>query len=62
MDPKTIRFERVEGRRPVLEPSDMREFAEEGRLIREADERDGTNAFLEAAFADALADEPDYKW
>lgn len=62
MDPKMLRFERVEGRRPVLESGDMREFVEEGRLIRDADERDGTNAFLEAAFADALADEPDYKW
>lgn len=62
MDPKAIRFERVQGRKPVLETGDMREFAEEGRLIREADERDGTNAFLEAAFEDVLADEPDYKW
>jgi len=62
MDPKAIRFESVRGRKPFLEAGDMREFAEEGRLIREADERDGTNAFLEAAFEDALADEPDYKW
>lgn len=62
MDPKTIRFERVEGRRPLLEPDDMFDLAEEGRLIRQADERDGTNTFLEAAFADAIADEPGYQW
>ena len=62
MEPKPIKFEWTAGRKPILESEDRDALAEEGRLIREADERDGTNAFLEAAFADALADEPDYKW
>jgi hypothetical protein len=62
MDPKAIRFERIEGRKPVMEPADRASLAEEGRLIRDADQRDGTNAFLEAAFDDATADEPEYKW
>jgi hypothetical protein len=62
MEPKPIKFERIEGRKPILEKEDQESLAQEGLLIREADERDGTNAFLEAAFADALADEPDYKW
>jgi len=62
MEPKAIKYRRVEGRKPFIEGDDQAALAEEGQRIREADERDGTNAFLEAAFADALADEPDYKW
>ena len=62
MDPKPIRFETVQGRKPILGPEDQASFADEGRSIRLADDRDGTNAFLEAAFADGVADEPEYKW
>lgn len=62
MDPKVIRYERVEGRKPVVDEVHDAAFAAEGRRIREADERDGTNAFLEAAFEDATAGEPGYKW
>jgi len=62
MDPKPIRFERVEGRKPIVDRRDEEALAEEASSIRQADEADGTNAFLEAAFADATSSEPDYKW
>jgi len=47
---------------PVLDDGEKALLEAEGRAIREADTRDGTNTFLEAAFADAVADEPDYEW
>lgn len=62
MEPKKIRYEQVAGRMPVLDDEERAELEAEGLAIRAADERDGTNAFLDAAFADALADEPDYEW
>lgn len=62
MDPQPIRFERAEGRKPILEREERASFADEGVAMRQADARDGTNAFLEAAFEDATSDEPDYKW
>ena len=62
MEPKKIPYQQVLGRMPVLGEDEMASLAAEGLAIREADERDGTNAFLEAAFADAVSDEPDYEW
>lgn len=56
MDPK-IRYEIVEGRRPILDEADREALAEEGRQINEADARDGTNELLDAMLLDILEDE-----
>ena len=59
MDTKPIKFRRAEGRKPVVSQEEDDSLAIEGLRIREADERDGTNEFLEASFDDAVAGERD---
>lgn len=59
MDPKEPKFEIVTAQRPVLSDDELRAEAE---AIAAADERDGTHAFFEALFEEAMTDEPDYEW
>ena len=58
MDPSDI-YETVEARRPVIEDADLEA---EARAINKADQRDGTNAFLEAAWREMDENEPPYEW
>ena len=58
-DPNRREYETAIAQRPIISDEELEaEFA----AIREADNRDGTNGQLEAAWTDSMSDEPDYEW
>lgn len=59
MDPKERKYEVVMAQRPILSDDELRA---EAQAIAAADERDGTNAFIDTLFDEVMKDEPDYEW
>jgi len=52
MEEPKLKYEIVEARRPYIAEEDEDAWVEEGRKINEADERDGTNAILDAMMSE----------